>query len=103
MSLNDLDPLLQPPKRLAVLGVLANNLEVEFAFLRTLLELSDSDLSKQMSVLVKADYAASRKVGKGRNRQTWYKITSTGKESLQQHIVALNMLIEQAPSAPQAN
>ena len=100
MSLDRLDPLLTGPKRLAALGVLANSQHTEFAFLRDILELSDSDLSKQMSALTEAGYATVNKTGRGRHRQTWYKITKPGRHALKQHIAALNALVSDAPAAP---
>ncbi len=100
MSLDDLDPLLTQPKRLAALGVLAGSTNTEFAFLREVLGLSDSDLSKQMSALGDAGYLTVRKTGRGRDRQTWFKITKAGRAAMQQHVAALNALVEAAPVAP---
>lgn len=100
MSLDAIDPLLTAPKRLAVLGVLANSSNTEFAFLREHLELSDSDLSKQMSALVESGYASVRKTGRGRHRQTWFRITKPGRLALRAHVAALHALVTEAPSAP---
>jgi len=100
MSLDALDPLLAPAKRLAALGVLANSSHTDFVFLRDHLDLSDSDLSKQMSVLAEADYATVKKTGRGRRRQTWFRITKTGRRALTDHVAALNALVDAAPSAP---
>ena len=100
MSLASLDPLLAAPKRLAALGVLANSSHTEFAFLRDHLGLSDSDLSKQMSALVESEYATVKKTGRGRDRQTWFRITKTGRQALTSHVAALNALVELAPAAP---
>ncbi len=100
MSLDQLDPLLTGPKRLALLGVLSNSQNAEFAFLRSVLDLSDSDLSKQMSALTNAGYATADKTGRGRDRQTWFKITKDGKKALTNHVAALNSLVDDAPEAP---
>jgi len=100
MSLDAVDPLLAAPKRLAALGVLANSSDTEFAFLRDHLDLSDSDLSKQMSAMVEADYATVRKTGRGRHRRTWFRITKAGRHALTDHVAALNALVDLAPSAP---
>ncbi|MEZ5375754.1 MAG: transcriptional regulator [Acidimicrobiales bacterium] len=100
MSLDDLDPLLTQPKRLAALGVLANSKNTEFAFLREVLGLSDSDLSKQMSALTEAGYVTVKKTGRGRDRQTWFKITKDGRSAMQGHVDALNALVAAAPTAP---
>lgn len=100
MSLDDLDPVLTQPKRLAALGILSNSERAEFAFLRDHLKLSDSDLSKQMSALTSAGYAEVRKTGKGRTRQTWYSATRTGIDAINLHVAALQALV--AASAPDA-
>ena len=100
MSLTELDPLLTGPKRLAALGVLANSNNVEFAFLREVLAVSDSDLSKQMSALSDAGYVTARKTGRGRDRRTWFKISRAGRVALHGHVAALNALVDAAPQAP---
>jgi DNA-binding MarR family transcriptional regulator len=93
MSLDKLDPLLSTPKKLAAIGMLSNVAKVEFAFMREHLNLSDSDLSKQMSALVDAGYVTSRKSGRGSGRKTWFSITAAGKRALNSHLDALNALV----------
>ncbi len=100
MSLDAIDPVLAAPKRLAALGVLANSGHTEFAFLRTHLDLSDSDLSKQMSAIAEAGYLTVKKTGRGRDRQTWFRITRPGRDAFEAHVAALRALIDDAPSAP---
>ena len=92
MSLEDLDPLLNSPKRLAAMGAMANSQRIEFSFLRDHLGLSDSDLSKQMSALVGGGYATAKKTGKGRTRKTWFSATAKGRLALKTHVGALNAL-----------
>lgn len=93
MSLGDLDPILSTPKKLAAIGMLANVRRVEFAYIRDHLELSDSDLSKQMSALAEAGYVVAKKTGRGRDRKTWYSITPAGSHALTTHLEALNALV----------
>ena len=100
MSLDRLDPLLSTPKKLAAVGMLAGAKEVEFAFIRDHLELSDSDLSKQMSALVAAGYVEVRKTGRGRQRKTWYRATRTGLAAMKAHVQALNDLILDSVPTP---
>ncbi|MGH1502634.1 MAG: transcriptional regulator [Acidimicrobiales bacterium] len=90
--LDALDPVLTPPKRLAIMGMLGAVSQIEFAFVRDTLELSDSDLSKQMKAIVDAGYATVRKTGKGADRQTWYSPTKPGKTALDRHFEALSAL-----------
>ncbi len=94
MSLSDLDPVLTPPKRLACMGAVAAAAKVEFSSLRDLLDLSDSDLSKQLKVLVDAGYIKSNKTGKASTRRTWLSITKPGRAALAAHTAALQALVD---------
>ena len=80
--------------------MLANNAHVEFAFLRDVLDISDSDLSKQMRALGDAGYLTVRKTGKGRDRRTWFRISRSGRAALERHVDALEALVRAAPTAP---
>jgi len=70
MTLDGLDPLLTPPKRLACMGAVSVANKVDFVFLADYLGLSDSDLSKQRKALVSAGSLTSTKTGRGVNRRT---------------------------------
>lgn len=98
MSLEDLDPHLTVPKRLAAIGLLAASKKAEFSFLRDRLQLTDSDMSKQLKVLTDAGYVTSKRTGKGKTRASWFAITPEGKAALDQHAAALQRLL--APPAP---
>ncbi len=93
MSLDQLDPVFANTKRLAALGMVAKAQEVEFSFVRDHLELSDSDLSKQMKALVDAGYVTSKKRGAGGDRKTWFRATRAGERALTVHMDALNRLV----------
>lgn len=98
--LADLDPVLTPPKRLAIMGILGAASHVEFGFIRDTLEMGDSHLSKQMKSLVDAGYATVRKTGKGAERRTWYKPTKAGKAALEGHFIALTALVNPETAVP---
>lgn len=97
MSLADLDENLTAPKRLAAMGLLASASRVEFSYLRDHLQLSDSDLSKQLKVLIDAGYVTSKRTGKGKTRASWFSITPDGKRALERHAGALRRLLEPTP------
>lgn len=99
MSLSDLDPHLTSPKRLAAMGILSSANRIEFSYLREQLQLSDSDLSKQLKVLVDAGYVTSRRTGKGTTRASWFSMTSDGRQALESHAAALQGLLDPAPPA----
>ena len=99
MSVADLDPVIHAPKRLGAMAMLAAAKWVEFSFLKEQLDVSDSDLSKQMSALCDAGYASVRKKGHGRSGQTWFAATAAGRAALERHMAALRALVEDAPVA----
>lgn len=99
MSLEALDPLLVVPKRLAAMGLLAAARKAEFSYLRDQLQLTDSDLSKQLKVLTDAGYLTSKRTGKGKTRASWFSITNDGKLALDRHAAALQQLLEPTVAA----
>ncbi len=94
--IDGLDPVIHMPKRLAAMAVLANATTVSFRFLRDHLQLSESDLSKQMSALESAGYVSSVKEGHGRGGSTIYRITKAGQKTYENHCRALRALIGDA-------
>lgn len=92
-ALDGLDPVLNSPKRLAIMAVLASSTSTDFAFLRSHLGVSDSDLSKQASALEAADYVTITKSGRGRGAVTAYRATKAGRHAYQQHRAALQKLL----------
>lgn len=100
MTIDDLDPVIHAPKRLGAMALLAGADDAEFSFLREHLEISDSDLSKQMKTLQEAGYVDIKKSGHGRNSSTTFKITKDGRKALATHLAALNELIGHAQPTP---
>lgn len=100
--IEELDPVIHAPKRLGAMAMLAAAKWVEFSFIKEQLDVSDSDLSKQMSALCEAGYATVKKEGHGRSGQTWFAITTKGRAALDKHVAALRALVDNAPVAPLA-
>ena len=92
-ALDGLDPVLNAPKRLAIMAVLTSSTSADFAFLRAHLGVSDSDLSKQATLLESAGYITITKSGRGRGSTTAYKTTKPGRQAYQQHRAALRGLL----------
>lgn len=61
------------------MAILANAPSASFRFLRDRLEISESDLSKQMSTLETAGYVTMAKDGHGRGASTTYAMTREGR------------------------
>lgn len=87
-----LDPVIHPPKRLAIMAVLSVSVEADFRFLRDHLDVTNSDLSKQMATLDEAGYVDVSKT-RGPGGSTRYRITKTGRASYQKHVDALNHIV----------
>ncbi|WP_206051609.1 transcriptional regulator [Nocardioides ferulae] len=96
--IGDLDPVIHAPKRLAAMAVLSTSSAVTFGFLRDHLEISDSDLSKQMATLEKAGYVSSSRSGRGRGSVTSYRLTRAGRRAYEGHRRALTAILESPPS-----
>lgn len=92
--LEDLDPVIHAPKRLAAMAILDSAQYADFAFLREALGLSDSDLSKQMTALQQAGYVEVTKTGRGRGSVTTFTITPAGAQAYRRHRQALTALLE---------
>ncbi|SDE01137.1 transcriptional regulator [Nocardioides lianchengensis] len=92
--IEDLDPVIHAPKRLAAMAVLSTATTVTFPFLREHLGVSDSDLSKQMATLERAEYVEVRKAGRGRGATTTYRITRTGRAAYDRHRRALAAILD---------
>jgi DNA-binding MarR family transcriptional regulator len=89
-----LDPHLQAPARLRLMTMLTAVTEVEFATLRDHLDVTDSVLSKHVSLLAGAGYVRSRKGVHAGRRTTWIAITPTGRRVLRRHVTALRAIID---------
>jgi len=92
-SPSELDQLLHSPKRLVAISILDSVKEAEFTYLKKRLEITESDLSKQMSKLVNADIVKVRKTGYGRNSSTWYSLTTKGKKAYRNYITTLKKIL----------
>jgi DNA-binding transcriptional ArsR family regulator len=90
---NPLDPVIHAPKRLAAMALLAATDDIDFSFLRSHLEISDSDLSKQMSALADVGYVTVTKRGAGRNRSTAYRLTREGRGAFARHVEVLRAIV----------
>lgn len=74
--------------------------ELEFAKLRELTRISDSVLSKHLTVLGGgAGYVRLRKAAAGGRQRTWASLTTTGKRALGRHVAALRALVADLPTA----
>ncbi|MEU9115081.1 transcriptional regulator [Streptomyces sp. NPDC048483] len=89
-----LAPLLNAPVRLSVVAALAPVDKAEFGWVRDLVEVTDSALSKQVSALEEAGLVAVHKARVGRRPRTWLSLTPDGRTVYRRHMAALRAIAE---------
>ena len=92
----DLDDRLGHPLRFSIVAMLAAASMVEFGFVRDQLEVSDSMLSKQISLLEQAGYVKVDKGFVGKRGRTWLSITRQGQNTFERHLAALRTIAYEA-------
>ncbi|WP_433548716.1 winged helix-turn-helix domain-containing protein [Streptomyces sp. CA-294286] len=87
-----LAPLLNSPVRLSVVAALAPLEKAEFSFVRDLVEVSDSVLSKQVAALEDAGWVSVQKGRIERRPRTWLALTPEGRAVYRRHLDALRAI-----------
>lgn len=95
---HDLDPALLHGVRFSVMAALSGAENLSFAYVRDLVEVSDSVLSKQLTVLDDAGYIQIAKRASGRRTTTWIAATDDGRRTYHRHRRALAAVAETATS-----
>ena len=93
MSAARFDELIHAPTRLAIVSLLAATEWAEFKFIRDTVGLSDSALSKQLTILEEAGYVAIHKAFVGKRPRTSAKLTRPGRNAFEAHIAALQEIV----------
>lgn len=88
-----LDDAVHQRTRLGILTVLCEAGRVDFSFLRHTLELTDGNLSRNLSRLQDAGYITIEKLIEGRRPRTWLSVTPAGRRALDEEIAALSEII----------
>jgi DNA-binding transcriptional ArsR family regulator len=88
-----LDRLIHQPVRLAIVSSLAVNRALSFADLKSLLELSDGNLSVHARKLEDAGYVECSKGFDGRVPKTEYRLTAPGRAALERYLGHMESLI----------
>ncbi|WP_117209260.1 winged helix-turn-helix domain-containing protein [Allorhizocola rhizosphaerae] len=92
-----LDELIHSPVRFSIMATLAASEQAEFGFVRDLVEVTDSVLSKQVSLLEEAGYVAVRKGYVGKRPRTWLTLTAKGRSAFRAHVAVLHEIASAAP------
>lgn len=90
------DELIHAPTRLSIVSLLAAAEWAEFRFIRDSVGVSDSALSKQLTILADAGYVQIRKSFVGKRPRTSARLTSAGRGAFEQHVAALQEIVARA-------
>lgn len=87
-----LDETIHTPVRLSIVAALAEAESMDFGYLRDLIEVSDSLLSKHLGVLEGAGYVEVRKGYHGRRPRTWLALTASGRDAFDRYLDTLSRI-----------
>lgn len=93
----ELNELIHQTVRLRIMAALAsldNNLEVDFSYLRDLLDVTDGNLGAHLRKLEEAEYIKVDKTFVDRKPRTYLSITPLGKKVFKEHVAALEAIIK---------
>ena len=79
---------------MAALMTLAPNEQVEFTYLRKLLEVTDGNLSAHLRKLEEAGYITIQKAFIERKPRTYISATTEGRKVFEEHVAALESIIK---------
>lgn len=88
-----LDTVIHERTRLAIVSALAANERLGFVELKTLLDLTDGNLSAHARKLEDAGYVRALKSFEGRVPRTEYELTPEGRDALQRYVEHMEALI----------
>ena len=95
-----LDEAIHAPVRLSIVSALAAADRADFRYLRELVEVSDSLLSKHMTLLEDVGYVEVTKGYQGKRPRTWYTLTDTGRAAFSAYLTALHEIVGAGASQP---
>lgn len=88
----DLDEVIHAPVRFSIVAALAKVDEAEFAAVRDAVQVSDSVLSKQVTILEGAGYVGVKKGYVGKRPRTWLSLSRAGRAAFESHLAALRAI-----------
>lgn len=91
--ISNINKIFESRIRLGIMSVLMVNDWVDFKTLKELLELTDGNLASHLKSLEQAQMIEIRKQFLSRKPNTSYKVTDLGRQKFQQHLIALENLI----------
>ncbi len=92
-----LNETIHQPVRLRIMAVLAaleHGSEVDFTYLRNLLEVTDGNLGAHLRKLEEAGYISVNKVFEERKPHTYIAATAEGRKVFTDHVAALKVILK---------
>jgi len=93
VNYNSIPDALQTKVRIAIISALYNG-EKDFNTLKKILELTDGNLSIQVSKLEECEYVEVERKIEGKKRRTIYRLTQKGKSVFKEYVEMLLEIIE---------
>jgi DNA-binding transcriptional ArsR family regulator len=97
------DELIHAPTRLSIVSLLGASDWAEFRFIRDTLAMSDSALSKQLTVLEGVGYVEIRKAFVGKRPRTWARLSAAGRRAFESHVQSLREIVSQGGASLDAD
>ena len=92
----DLNELIHQPVRLRIMSALASlasDAQVDFTYLKKLLEVTDGNLGTHLLKLEEAGYLTQEKTFVDRKPRTYIRITKMGRQAFKKHVAALKEIL----------
>lgn len=93
----ELNEIIHQPARLRIMAALVTlepGSEVDFTYLRSLLDLTDGNLGAHLRKLEEAGYIAVNKTFVERKPRTYVSATAEGRRVFQEHVAALEAILK---------
>ncbi len=95
----ELDEIVHQPIRLRIMAALValrkdSQAELDFAYLRRLLDVTDGNLGAHLRKLEEAGYISVNKIFENRKPRTYVAATPKGREVFAQHVAALEEILK---------
>ena len=93
----ELNEIIHQPVRLRIMAALVTlqpNDEVDFTYLRDLLEVTDGNLGAHLRKLEEAGYIAVNKIFVERKPHTYLSATAEGRKVFKEHVTALESILK---------
>jgi DNA-binding MarR family transcriptional regulator len=89
-----LDDAVHQRVRLGILAACVNMAKVDFAYLKSTLDLTDGNLGRHLETLAQAGLITIERVTQGSRQRSWIKLTRNGRQALFREIDALRELLD---------